>query len=81
VLGQSKYAANYNIQREIAAQGMPDSNSYIEKIDISDGSAQMMGMETGQSFYKLANRSSKSPNRGHTANYSANGPQSNSDKF
>ena len=31
----------------------PESSSYIERVDISDGNSHVMGMATGQSFYKL----------------------------
>lgn len=34
-------------------KNIKESSSFIEKVDISDGSANMMGMVTGQSFYKL----------------------------
>jgi hypothetical protein len=37
----------------IPHQPNPDNSSYIERIDISDGNSHVMGMATGQSFYKL----------------------------
>ena len=36
-----------------------ESRSYIERVEISDGSAHMMGMATGQSFYKLTKASAQ----------------------
>jgi hypothetical protein len=30
-----------------------ENSSYIQKVDISESNSQMMGMATGQSFYKL----------------------------
>lgn len=46
-----------NYQEYVAAHptrgAVEESSSYIERVDISDGQSHMMGMATGQSFYKL----------------------------